>query len=392
MTAPTTSPPLPSQAPSRTVVRTTWPTPTPTTAKPTTATDVLALQNARGRPAVSLLLSTTPAPRLTPPDDARLAMLLREAERRLALDAENGRPDPDLLAALHQQAAAARQASTRRGLALFAGRSSRGVDQSAFHHLDVGVRDRVSIGPVFATRDLIRSLHRTPRHLLLVLTNDRAQLFDGLGSTLTEVTRGFPVRRPGGSASHDASEFFARVDDALGFYLADNPAPLVIAAPARPLNSLLLSSRNLQRLAGTIPGFWHDADTDQLVQQVRPVLLAYLRNRQLEALSLLEARERQSRTVSGLQQVWAAARTGPVEMLAVEEDHFAPARLSADRRRITPAQDLGAPDVLDDAVDEIIDLVLSRGGWVALVDSGALADHDHLCVSLRKKWSPPTQT
>lgn len=59
----------------------------PLAVAPATATDVLALQNARGLPAVSVLLSTTPAPRMTPPDSARLNMLLREAERRLALDA-----------------------------------------------------------------------------------------------------------------------------------------------------------------------------------------------------------------------------------------------------------------------------------------------------------------
>ncbi len=385
MTAPTVTPPLSSRAARRPALRTASPGPAPTTA---TAADVLVLQNARGRPAVSVLLSTTPAPRMTPPDSARLDILLREVERRLARAAVNGQADPDLVAALHQRAGAARQAPSRSGIALFAGRSGRGVDQTACHHLDVGVMDRVSIGAVFATRDLIRSLHRTPRHLLLVLTSKLAQLYDGLGSSLTEVSGAFPVRRAGGSASNNAPEFFEQVDDALGCYLSENPAPLVIAAPTRPLDAFVSTSRNLKRLAGTIPGFWHDADNDQLVQQVRPVLLTYLHNRQLEALSLLDARERQSRTVSGLQAVWAAARSGPVEMLAVEEDHFAPARLSTDRRRIVPAEDPGAPDVLDDAVDEIIDLVLSRGGWVALVDSGALAPHDHLAISLSKVWSP----
>lgn len=397
MTAPTT--PVPHDAPDELAE----PLPTQTDGttshahapSPATAKDVLALQNARGRPAVSVLLSTTPAPRMTPPDRSRLDMLLREARRRLALDAPDGQPDAALVATLHEQASAARNAPTRNGLALFAGRDAKGVDRAAAHHLDVAVMDRVAVGPVFATRDLIRSLHRTPRHLLLVLTKDQAQMYDGVGNTLTEVHDGFPLQRQEGrggtergEATRDTRDFFAAVDDALGAHLQDSPAPLVVAAPARPLNDLLSSSRNLQRLAGTIPGFWHDADTEQLVQQVRPVLLSYLRNRQLEALTLLEARQREARAVSGLQDVWTAARTGPVEMLAVEEDHFAPARISANRKRITPADDLTAPGVLDDAVDEIIDLVLSRGGWVALLESGALSDQGHLAVTLRESWSP----
>ena len=44
---------------------------------------VTALQSATGHPCVSLLLTTTPAPRMLGEDAARLQGLLREAERRL---------------------------------------------------------------------------------------------------------------------------------------------------------------------------------------------------------------------------------------------------------------------------------------------------------------------
>jgi hypothetical protein len=82
---------------------------------------------------------------------------------------------------------------------------------------------------------------------------------------------------------------------------------------------------------------------------------------------------------------WLAARRERVEMLAVEEGLFFPARLSADGDVLTPATDVEHPDVLDDAVDELIETVLARGGWVALVRDGGLAAHGGVAVTLRTR-------
>ena len=81
--------------------------------------------------------------------------------------------------------------------------------------------------------------------------------------------------------------------------------------------------------------------------------------------------------------VWLAARAERPEMLAVEEGLFYPARLSADGDLLTPASDVDHPEVLDDAVDEVIETVLHRGGWIALVEDGALADWDRIVLTTR---------
>ncbi|MFR9801781.1 hypothetical protein ACL02T_05665 [Pseudonocardia sp. RS010] len=51
-----------------------------------------------------------------------------------------------------------------RGLALFAS-----ATRTARFDLPVEVTDRCIIDPTFATRDLVRALHRTPRHVVLLL-------------------------------------------------------------------------------------------------------------------------------------------------------------------------------------------------------------------------------
>ena len=117
--------------------------------------------------------------------------------------------------------------------------------------------------------------------------------------------------------------------------------------------------------------------------QGRAQIQDYLRSRERESLVLLERRAGAGRVVSGIQAAWLAARAERPEMLAVEEGYFFPARLDPDGDLLTEATDLEHPEVIDDVVDELIEAVLRRGGWVALLSDGALAGHGRVALTLR---------
>ena len=70
-------------------------------------------------------------------------------------------------------------------------------------------------------------------------------------------------------------------------------------------------------------------------------------------------------------------------MLLVEDDFRYPARLNASGLHLRPADDATAPDVIDDAVDELIEFVLAQGGRVTFVDNGTLATHQSIALILR---------
>ena len=99
--------------------------------------------------------------------------------------------------------------------------------------------------------------------------------------------------------------------------------------------------------------------------------------------TLIDQRASAGRVASGMPAAWLAARTARPEVLAVDESLYYPARLSDDGDTLIPAHDADHPDVIDDAVDELIERVLLRGGWVAFVADGALADHDRVALTLR---------
>lgn len=352
-----------------------------------TPRQVVLLQSVRTYPCVSLLMNTTPAAVMLEADALRLRALAREAEQRLRAEAMP-RQDVPLVDELWRLVDDASRRSTAASVGVFTS-----VATSAVHVLPVAVQERVVVDPTFATRDLVRAVHRTPRHVVLALSSNEARLFDGVAGTLRPaVASAFPIahavelrRDSHRAASRDASltTFLRRVDRALGTYLRLHPAPLIVAGPERVVAQFVEQSRNVGRLAGVLTGAFVSTPLAVLAERIRPELEAYLRSRQTEALELLDRRVGQHRAVSGIAAAWLAARWERTEMLAIEEGYFFPARISDNGDYLQAATDVEHPDVIDDAVDELIELVLHRGGWIALVPDGALAGHDRVALTLR---------
>jgi Bacterial archaeo-eukaryotic release factor family 3 len=338
---------------------------------PLTAAAVLGLQGLRAFPSVSLLLTTTPGERLDSQGRAVMDALVREARRRLlGVDDAATR---DLVRVLDAVVTGI-DGPVDHGLSLFVS-----AGHVARFDLPLEVSDR-------CVMDLVRALHRTPRHVVLLLAADEARLLDAPGGRMSPVTHGFPRTDPGHRRGEPARERFLReVDQSLGAYLRLHPAPLVVAAAQPTLATFRRLSRNTARLAGTLIGNHLATPREQLQTRVRPVIEDYLLSREAEALTLLAERADQGRAVHGIERAWLASRWERPEMLAVEQGYFQPARLSTDGDTLVPTSEvaqLSAPDVLDDAVDELIEAVLARGGWVALLADGSLPAESRVALTV----------
>lgn len=346
-----------------------------------TVDQVLVLQSIKGYPAVSLLRNTAAGPRMTMADGAGLRTLAAEAVARLHRTAPVG-PRDELEGFLHSAVDQATAGPTSTAIAVFVNH-----DRQQIVPLPVPVRDRAVVDTTFATRDLVRALHRTPRHVVLVFNSGQARLFDGGSGILRPAaTSAFPMYPPKKSiAAATSTAFLRRVDTALGLYLRIRPAPLILIGPDRAIAAFRSLSGNTGRLAGTIGGNLARAPLGELARRLQPVLDLYLHSRQAEALQLLADRDRRGRVVAGLPAAWLAARHERPEMLVVEESLFYPARLSDDGDFLEPATDVGHPEVIDDIVDELIEIALQRGAWVALTADGALAGYDRIALTLRPR-------
>lgn len=347
----------------------------PRTAAPTVGA-VLVLQSMRSYPSVSVI-ANTPSGEPVETTQARLQRLCDEAESRLRAE---GLMSAEISAALSTLVERVAQVETDRSIALFASDA-----HSDLMTLPVEVVERVVVDPTFATRDLVRAVHRTPRHLVLLLSAKQARLFIGQGRQMVPAHGSkFPVSQAPGRPGQ-ADRFLREVDEALGAYLRVTTGPIVIVAAEPTASAFTSVSRNLGRVAGVVPGHHLHASLDQIAELARPVVERYLRSRQEEAVQLLQTRLGQGRAALGIDAAWLAARWEPVEMLAVDHTYFFPARLSADGDFLEPASDVEHPDVIDDAVDEVIEQVLLRRGWVALVEPDALPGGERIAVTLSRR-------
>jgi hypothetical protein len=354
------------------------------------------LQSVRAWPCVSVLMNTTTADRMTADDADRLRQLVAEAESRLVAEGLV-RARATVVPGLRRRLEEAVAGPTSRAVGLFAAQAA---DRLA--RLPLPVRDRTVVERTFATRDLVRALHRTPRHLVLALDQHRALLLEGVGDQLRPVPGGrFPLsdaHLARGAGPRDRSAWWRSVDRALRASTLTHPAPLVLVAGRATADEFLRQARTT-RVAGVVTDTDPGARPEELRHAVRGVLDAYLLGREQEALTLLQRRAGQGRAVSGLPSCWLAGRHRVVEMLVVDPSLYVPAevspngdvlRLMTDPETARAAVDTGdaregaAVDQLDDAVDELVELVLLRGGWVAFTStSEALAEHGGVALTLR---------
>src|SRR5512139_2603084 len=130
------------------------------------AGQVTALQSVREYPAISLLLTTTPGATLAHADALRLEGLAGQAVERVRAELRPEAAAP-AVRRLRDLVDEARRGPTTAALAVYASAST-----GALVRLPLPVRDRAVVDPTFATRDLVRALHRTPRHLVLALRSE----------------------------------------------------------------------------------------------------------------------------------------------------------------------------------------------------------------------------
>ena len=132
---------------------------------------------------------------------------------------------------------------------------------------------------------------------------------------------------------------------------------------------------------GTVAGNHDRTGWADLHHLAWPLVVDWLRADADRARRSLDTARDQHRYAGGLDEVWELAHEGRVELLVVEEDYAVSARVLDGRLEL--AKDTWAPDVIDDAVDELIETVLRKGGRAVVVPPGDLADAGHVGAVLR---------
>jgi hypothetical protein len=357
--------------------------------------EIRLLQQNKTYPALTISLPTHRTAPDNRQDPIRVKNLVTQATNRLLGEFSKRDIDP-LLIRLEQLTESIDYRYTLDGIVLCVG-----CDFARSFHVPFALKERVVVDTSFFTRDLVFAMNRTPRYWTLVLSEQPTRLFECSRDTFIEIRDGeFPMSHegpggeqslPGGvgvnrSAYRDEQhrQFFRQVDTALKPFMADDPLPLAIVGVDRYLAFFDEVTSYRASIATTLTGSHTNTPPHELGKLVWPLVEVNLVEKRRRAMSEeLDTAINERKVVSTIGEVWRLANEGRGSHLLVEEDFHFPGRVDQTRMRLTPADDRGEGDVIEDAVDEVIETVLSKQGKVTLVNNGELEAHQRIALILR---------
>ncbi|WP_026735055.1 AOC03_06830 family ribosome hibernation factor [Fischerella sp. PCC 9605] len=355
-----------------------------------TRQDLNQLQSLIKVPALSILLPTHRTWPDNKQDPIRVKNLVDEAMDRLRAEFSDRELEP-LLKRLESLVSEIDNPHTLDGLALYVSH-----DFAKLYYLPFPVPARVAIDQTFATRDLVYAMHRALRYWVLLLSQASTRLLAGTGETLEEVhDQNFSMQMTGPGATTalpyeaDSSyvddrhrRFFQQVDSVFTSYAKNDELPLIVGGVDRQISFFQEVSQHTSSIAGTLIGNFDKATIPELAPQVWSIIQTVREAQQINALQELDHAVGAQKVVSTIEEVWQLAQEGRGKLLLIEKNYHVPAIVTEDGR-LELVDRSGGTEVMDDAVDEIIEVVLAKGGNVAILDDGALSGHRHIALILR---------
>jgi hypothetical protein len=356
--------------------------------------DIRLLQSVTQSPCVTI---TLPTHRTSPDnlqDRIRLKNLVVQASERLIKD-YGQREIAHVLTHLNQLVEQIDDQANLDGLVLCVNH-----DMAQCFVVPFTVQERVVIDDTFYMRDLVYGLNRTINYWVVTLNENATRLFRGTNDVLVEQTAfGFPMTHtgPGGTTNLpdgigiDRSNvrdeghrtFFRAVDAGVHAAHRQEALPVVVVGVDRFVTFYHEVSDHASDIMATVRGSHDTSTAHQLAQVVWPTVQTHASQLITQALNELQVAVGGNRYVASVADVWRVAHEGRGQHLLVERAFVYPAHVDTSGMQVTAAIDATAPDVLDDAVDEIITQVMATGGQVTFVSPGDLQAYQHIALITR---------
>ena len=268
-------------------------------------------------------------------------------------------------------------------------------DFAEFIRLPIKVENRVVIDKTFATRDLMRALHREAGYYILLLSRDKARLIEALSDkSVGEIKDGFPIinkdlnavtRAEAAIASRQTNitgEFFNRVDKQLNEVHKKNPLPVIICTEESNYPDYLKIADNKAIIAGKLNG-------NRMLEkphQVADAAWQVMKEIQAEknALRMKELRDAVSsnKFLTDYNEIWEAVNNGRGKTLFVKQGFFQPAILENNKIKLVLNSDNGQANV-DDIIDEMIEKNLESNGDAVFIQGDELDKFQGLALITR---------
>lgn len=265
-----------------------------------------------------------------------------------------------------------------------------------YTRLPIAVEDRVVIDKTFATRDLIRTLHKEKEYYVLVLSRDKARLIEAFNDKVVqELADNFPIEnislRPKESAeaaianrqTNLIQEFFNQVDKQLIEVIKESPLPVLICTEESNYHQYLKIADRKEIFIGHLNGNRMEEKAHHIIEAAWPIVQQVRKERNNRRLQDLSAAESTGKLLVDFNDIWRAVNEGRGKTLFVQQGYFQPARLVNDSVELVPMDQTDRTNVIDDIIDEMIEINLQYGGDSVFLSEEELKNYQGLVLTTR---------
>ncbi|MBM4158315.1 MAG: hypothetical protein FJ216_05985 [Ignavibacteria bacterium] len=324
-------------------------------------------------------------------DPIRLKNLITTAKNRL-LSEFNKKDIEDILKELDELEDKIDFKYTLDGLALFVSRKKKFILNLPFK-----LKEKVIIDRDFHTRDLVFAMNRTQPYWFLLIGEKISKLYYCILDNFEEINEeGFPfenkiLKKDSGKEHFDdrktmnverIKNYFRQTIKLLN-KINSGGYPLFIAGINRNLSIFKDVAKNQINILDEFSGNYEKLSSKELGDKFWPFIKKNFDKIRKQIFIDFENAKSTRKYVSGIDEVWKVTNEGRGETLIVEEDFSYPAKLGKHGYQLVPTKiDIGE-EIFDDAVDEIIENIIMKGGKVRFVKTGALKDYGRIALMLR---------
>lgn len=212
-------------------------------------------------------------------------------------------------------------------------------------------------------------------------------LFEAFRESLIEVeNQGFPVVSPPATSGvrdpDHLPELLHTVNDCFGHYYGLDPLKLVVVGTRELQSAFSAATTHGTAIIARIEGDHTATSARDLGQIVWPVVKEAMSGIQDSAMREVSAFAARGQMASGLDAVIRMVNQGVRATLLVEDDYRVRGRIEGTAECPVVSPDLDVREVIDDAVDVVVERVLAFGGNVVFTPSGALSDRNRIVLLL----------
>jgi len=276
-------------------------------------------------------------------------------------------------------------------------------DTEKVFSLPIIVEEKLIVDETFEIRDLIYAAQQDLRYLLVNITGNRVKTFliDSLHVAEldfpnmpenirdVETTHSFPGREYFDSKAYkekNVINYLHFIDVEMKKFVAETNYPVIMMGESKFLGNYKKHTSISGSIMGYLEGNFEHLSMSEIRRRIQPIIEKNLINKQNHILDLLDEAIGINHYACGIEDVWEAATESRGRILIVEKDYKVRARRAMDGYTISSLEEndsINPHSIIEDAVDDAIQLVLSKGGEVWFTEKGVLQKYDSIALITR---------